>query len=122
VPPSAASTIKSDWLVVFNSAHPAITANKKPIYVATAAVPNYLFKIFDKVGDSTRVERGLYCLQEKHSPAEIASSAAAPTVKAIEIRTGDTNGEAETGRGPSEKLIQMPTLESTARARSDFRR
>jgi hypothetical protein len=49
VPPSAASTIKSDWLVVFNSAHPAITAKKKPIYVATATVPNYLFKIFDKV-------------------------------------------------------------------------
>ncbi len=36
-------------------------------------VRNYLFKIFDKVGVSTRVELVLYCLQEKHSSAEMAS-------------------------------------------------
>jgi DNA-binding NarL/FixJ family response regulator len=37
-------------------------------------VRNYLFKIFDKVGVSTRVELVLYCLQGKHnSSAELAS-------------------------------------------------
>jgi hypothetical protein len=30
-------------------------------------VRNYIFKIFDKVGVSTRVELVLYCLQGKHN-------------------------------------------------------
>lgn len=36
-------------------------------------VRNYLFKIFDKLGVSTRVELVLYCLQEKTSPAQMVS-------------------------------------------------
>ncbi len=39
-------------------------------------VRNYLFRIFDKVGVSTRVELVLYCLQGKHNngaSAELAS-------------------------------------------------
>ncbi|HEY0704940.1 MAG TPA: response regulator transcription factor [Candidatus Acidoferrales bacterium] len=35
-------------------------------------VKNYLFKIFDKLGVSTRVELVLYCLQEKPSPQQLA--------------------------------------------------
>jgi hypothetical protein len=34
---------------------------------AAAVVRNYLFKIFEKLGVSTRVELVLYCLQEKQS-------------------------------------------------------
>jgi len=30
-------------------------------------VRNYLFRIFDKLGVSTRVELVLYCLQERHN-------------------------------------------------------
>ncbi len=36
-------------------------------------VRNYLFKIFDKVGVSTRVELVLYCLQEKATPQQLVS-------------------------------------------------
>ena len=36
-------------------------------------VRNYLFKIFDKLGVSTRVELVLYCLQEKTSQAQMVS-------------------------------------------------
>jgi DNA-binding NarL/FixJ family response regulator len=36
-------------------------------------VRNYLFKIFDKLGVSTRVELVLYCLQEKPLPGQLAS-------------------------------------------------
>jgi DNA-binding NarL/FixJ family response regulator len=36
-------------------------------------IRNYLFKIFDKLGVSTRVELVLYCLQEKSPPAELVS-------------------------------------------------
>jgi hypothetical protein len=32
-----------------------------------------LFKIFDKLGVSTRVELVLYCLQEKPLPGQLAS-------------------------------------------------
>ena len=38
-----------------------------------AVVRNYLFKIFDKLGVSTRVELVLYCLQEKPLPGQLAS-------------------------------------------------
>jgi DNA-binding NarL/FixJ family response regulator len=36
-------------------------------------VRNYLFKIFDKLGVSTRVELVLYCLQERPLPGQLAS-------------------------------------------------
>jgi DNA-binding NarL/FixJ family response regulator len=36
-------------------------------------VRNYLFKIFDKLGVSTRVELVLYCLQERPQPGQLAS-------------------------------------------------
>ena len=36
-------------------------------------IRNYLFKIFDKLGVSTRVELVLYCLQEKSPPAGFVS-------------------------------------------------
>lgn len=36
-------------------------------------IRNYLFKIFDKLGVSTRVELVLYCLQEKPPPPELVS-------------------------------------------------
>ena len=36
-------------------------------------VRNYLFKIFDKLGVSTRVELVLYCLQERPLPGRLAS-------------------------------------------------
>jgi two-component system nitrate/nitrite response regulator NarL len=36
-------------------------------------VRNYLFKIFDKLGVSTRVELVLYCLQEKTPRGQLAS-------------------------------------------------
>ena len=36
-------------------------------------IRNYLFKIFDKLGVSTRVELVLYCLQEKPAQVELVS-------------------------------------------------
>jgi DNA-binding NarL/FixJ family response regulator len=36
-------------------------------------VRNYLFKIFDKLGVSTRVELVLYCLQDKSTPQQLVS-------------------------------------------------
>lgn len=36
-------------------------------------IRNYLFKIFDKLGVSTRVELVLYCLQEKPASAQLVS-------------------------------------------------
>ena len=38
-----------------------------------SVVRNYLFKIFDKLGVSTRVELVLYCLQERPQPGQLAS-------------------------------------------------
>jgi hypothetical protein len=40
-------------------------SNSKTKHVAARVVRNYIFRIFDKVGVSTRVELVLYCLQER---------------------------------------------------------
>jgi hypothetical protein len=55
---------------------PDIARVKSPESCAYFFVRNYLFRIFDKVGVSTRVELVLYCLQGKHNngtSAELAS-------------------------------------------------
>jgi len=45
-------------------------------------IRNYLFRIFDKLGVSTRVELVLYCFQEQQTRASVAARNGASSVAA----------------------------------------
>ena len=49
--------------------------NTKSKQVAPGIVRNYLYRVFDKLGVSTRVELVLYCLQDRQRASKLTKVA-----------------------------------------------